>query len=69
MIEVVLIINGKSAFEYTTNSIPSIGDYIDIEHEYVSGCYKVTKVIHKVFQRKNNKEILSYVKVEAETNK
>lgn len=69
MTEVELRIDGKSAFEYYTHSIPRVGDNLDINHEHTRGYFKVTKVIHRVFQRKTDNSVLSYVTVEAETIK
>ena len=69
MNEIELVINGVSEVEYYSNSIPRVGEYIDISHEHISGYFKVMKVTHRVFQKKKTGEVLSYVIVEAEATK
>lgn len=66
MVEIDLKIKGKTVFEYEANSVPRVGEYLDISHDVISGSYKVTKVTHRIFQERKNKNIVNYVIVEAE---
>jgi hypothetical protein len=66
VVEVDLRIDGKSAFEYQSSPSPRVGEYLDIQHEYAKGIFKVTNVTHKIVEFKNS-EIMHYLLVEAET--
>lgn len=66
MIEVNLKINNETVFEYLTNSIPRIGEHINITHHLISGEFIVRRVTHRIFEQKDSDEILNYVVVEAE---
>lgn len=66
MIEIDLHLNGKPAFEYTTNSVPRVGEYLSISHEDVMGEFLVNKVTHNIYQKKRDKEVISYVTIEAD---
>ena len=67
MVEVDLKIDGKSAFEYESNSAPQVGEYLDITHEYAKGLFKVVKVTHKIFEESKRKNVINYLIVEAES--
>jgi hypothetical protein len=62
-----LKIDGKSAFEYQSNFSPRVGEYLDIQHEYAKGLFKVTKVTHKIVELDKKNEVIHYLVVEAKT--
>lgn len=70
-IEIDLYINGKSAFEYYTNSVPRIGETMELEIDEYQGDFIVKDVKHKLFKTKvyesNHNIIVTYVKVYAES--
>lgn len=68
LIEIELKVNGKGAFEYQTDLIPRVGDYLDVSHDDISGFFKVMKVTHRVFQQRKDKKVISYAIVEAESS-
>ena len=67
MVEVDLKIDGKSAFEYESNSAPVVGEYLDIQHEYANGLFKVIKVTHRIAELTKKERLIHYLVVEAET--
>jgi hypothetical protein len=67
MVEVDLKIDGKSAFEYQSNSSPKVGEFLDIQHEYAKGLFEVTKVTHRIVELSKKEEVIQYLVVEAKT--
>jgi hypothetical protein len=66
MTEIDLKIKGKSVFEYESESIPRVGETLDISHDEVSGNFRVVNVRHRIFQDKKTKDVRTYVVVEVE---
>jgi hypothetical protein len=67
MVEVDLKIDGKSAFEYESNSAPRVGEFLDISHEFANGVFEVVKVTHRIFKPNEKERTIQYLIVEAVT--
>lgn len=67
MVDVELKIDGKSAFEYESNTAPQVGEFLDITHENTNGLFKVVKVTHKVVKLKQEEHIIHYLEVAAKS--
>lgn len=71
IIEIELNVNNKVVCEYYSNSVPRIGEKINLNVSDIKGEFIITDVKHEVFETERSfdrsKKIVSYVKVYATT--
>ena len=66
LVDVDLILDGRSVLEYESSTNIKQGDYIEMSHKQLTGTFRVTKITHKVVQLKQDERLVQYLEIEVE---